>query len=292
MAIETKVNSSDHRVQIVQIAGALTTLAAFALVFAAAKAGTNIMGYYVNWVLPVGALFVGLLAASGYAIAAWFTGLKMTSRMMWSITGQLVLSYFIAQYETYHLHVAPHTSLGFFEWFDLATRAFSFSQRNGEPGSGLGAVGYLFRVLEIAGFVGGGVIVPLGLRSKLYCDTCRTYKRDKAIAVIRGGLYVPHLADGPYADYGLEHLQTIYDGLEKGTRADVETAIAAHGSMKHAKETRKHGTYTSVTLARCPRCAHSTIVSLVTENRGNNNIQITTLPGMELEGERVRELFD
>jgi hypothetical protein len=37
----------------------------------------NIMGWYANYVLPIGALLVGLVASSGYGIASWITGQKI-----------------------------------------------------------------------------------------------------------------------------------------------------------------------------------------------------------------------
>ncbi len=92
------VGGEDHRGRLVLLAGSATTFDALTGVFAAAHAGENIMGWYADYVLPVGALLVGMVAASGYGIAAWVTGLKMTPRLMWSVAGELALSYFIAQY--------------------------------------------------------------------------------------------------------------------------------------------------------------------------------------------------
>jgi hypothetical protein len=60
---------TDHRANIVLAAGGFTTLAALAGVFALGRHGTNIMGWYANYVIPAGALLVGMACASGYAIA-------------------------------------------------------------------------------------------------------------------------------------------------------------------------------------------------------------------------------
>jgi hypothetical protein len=167
---------SDHRSQIVTAAGAATTLVALAGVFALAHHGTNIMGWYGYYVIPAGALLVGAIAASGYGIAGWYTGLKMTRRLMWSVIGQLVVSYFIAQYEEYR-HAVPGGEIGFWTYFDLSTRAFSFADHRGEPGTPFGVWGYAMRALEIGGYALCGWLVPAALGAKPYCDPCRTTPR-------------------------------------------------------------------------------------------------------------------
>jgi len=291
MAIEKKP-TGDNRGAIVLAAGGATTLVAFALVFALAKSGTNIMGWYANWILPAGAILVGVIAASGYAIATWFTGLKMTTRFAWSVVGQLVLSYFIAQYESFQLHVPTGSDMGFWEWFDLSTRAFSFSSRNGQPGDPMGAAGYIFRVLEVAGFVGGGVIVPLGMGTKPYCDACRVYKRTSPIALIPGGMQPPEMIDGPYGDRGQSWMLEIYKAAHDGDRKAMERLIDDHGSLARKRETTKHDVFIRMTLTRCPRCAQGELASTVTQHDHGKNVTLTPIGGVELPGERVRQLFD
>ncbi len=283
MPIETKP-AGDHRAQIVLAAGAVTTLIAFAIVFALAKSGTNVMGWYVNWILPAGAIFVGVIAASGYAIAAWMTGLRMTTRMGWSVVGQLVLSYFIAQYESYQLFAAEGLQIGFWTYFDLSTRAFSFS---GDP---LGVWGYAFRVLEISGFVIGGVVVPLGLMGKPYCDPCRTYKRSSTIAMLPGGLNPPNVDE--YSDRAQVSVLEIYEAANAGDRARVNALIAERGPLADKKATGKLSAFTTMTLARCPRCAQGDLTSSVTRHHGGNGFTFEPLGGIGLPSETVKQLFD
>ena len=42
----------------------------------------HIMGWYANYVLPVGALLVGLVASFGYGLASWLTGIKITRGLL------------------------------------------------------------------------------------------------------------------------------------------------------------------------------------------------------------------
>src|SRR4051812_17886967 len=63
---------------VVLASGLTTTTVALFGAWAAQKYGDeNIMGWYANLVIPVGALLIGLVASSGYGIASWFSGVKI-----------------------------------------------------------------------------------------------------------------------------------------------------------------------------------------------------------------------
>jgi hypothetical protein len=271
----------DHRAQIVTAAGAATTLAALAGVFALAHRGENVMGWYANYVIPAGALLVGGLAASGYGIAAWFTGLKMTRRLMLSVCAQLLLSYFIAQYEEYQ-RLVPGGEIGFFSWFDLTTRAFAFAQHDGTAGSPFGIAGYAMRALEIGGFVLGGFLVPAALHKKPYCDGCRTYRRQKRIALFPGGFP---------GDGGESAFRDLYAAANTGNRAGVELTIRRLGDLKDESATSQFRARITVWTVRCPRCAGGYLAASRTEGHGKQATSYP-LPAQVLTGEQMRALFD
>jgi hypothetical protein len=270
----------DHRSEIVTAAGAVTTMVALGVVFALARDGTNVMGWYANYVIPAGALLVGAGAASGYGIAAWFTGLKMTRRLIWSVIGQLLLSYFIAQYEEYR-HMMPGGEMGFWAWFDAMTRAFSFANHDGTPGSPFGVLGYAMRALEIGGFVLGGFAVPAALRSKPYCDACRTYRRTKEIAVIRGGLP---------GDSGSEGIAAVYAAAAATDRTALEKAIAEHGPLSDRRNAIRVSSRIHVWAVRCPQCAAGYISAARVEGF-KNQVRRYALRPLPLEGDAMRTLF-
>src|SRR5262249_52973566 len=126
----------DHRREIVMAAGAASTLAVLAAVYALAHHGTFVMLWYANYIIPAGALLAGVAAGCGYGIGGWFTGLKMTKKMMWSIAAQLVLSYFIAEYEEYR-SLDPDGVMGFWSWFDQMTQSVVWGH-GGDPVGPLG----------------------------------------------------------------------------------------------------------------------------------------------------------
>lgn len=294
---KTPDSARDHRAEFVVAAGSFTTLIALYLVYAAAHRGENIMGWYANYVIPAGALLVGLTAASGYGLAAWTTGLKMTPRLMWTVAGELALSYFIAQYEEFRAVVREGSSIGFWEWFDAATRAFAWKERSGGVGSPLGMLGYGLRMLEIAGFVGGGVMVPLILRAKPYCEPCRTYKRTHLIAVLPAGApqrvfgKPPADEDTAAREEGLSGTQMIFDAALNGDRGRVKSEIRERGSLDNKSAAQKRTAHVNIHLIRCPRCADGALSASLVVGKGNN-ISITPIGTAPLHQDRVRELFD
>ena len=148
----------------------------------------HIMGWYANYVLPAGAFIVGLLAGSGYGLASWFTGIKITRRLLWLVVLMQLGTYFAAQYIEFHnLHLIyskTHEPVSFFTYYDATARAFAWKQNNGSAGEPLGMWGYCFRLLEIVGFVGGGLIAPAVLAKAPYCAGCQRYMRTRDLALV------------------------------------------------------------------------------------------------------------
>jgi len=268
----------DHRWQIVVAGGALTTVATLACVLALAHAGTNVMGWYANWVIPIGALLVGICAASGYALAAWLTGLKLTRALVLGIFGLLAASYMLAQYEEYR---SFGVDVGFFTWFDAVTRAFSFESHDGAPGSPFGVLGYVFRALEIAGFAFGGVLLPLALRNKPHCEPCRTYKRTYPVAWVPGGL-----AD----DGAVATLDAMFASAGTGDRTAFDRARGS-APLAARNAVNRHDLRVGVSIVRCPRCANGALIATRYQGHGKH-VQTSVAAQLPLPGDRVRALFD
>lgn len=285
--------SSDHRGRIVVLAGSATTLLALAGVFALARHGENIMGWYANYVIPAGALLVGMVAASGYGIAGWVTGLKMTPKLIASVVLELTVSYFLAHYSEFS-RLYDDASIGdFFRWFDESTRAFSWSD-HGKVGEPLGMLGYGLRALEIVGFVGGGALVPAILRAKPYCDPCRTYKRTRLVATLPAGVAQGILKRSSAEEReaamagAITGLNAIFDAVGSGDRTRLEGEIAARAWGKGAGKLTAHAT---LNLQRCPRCADGALVASVVLVNGNQR-QVKHLKTLPLPPDQLRPLFD
>src|SRR5688572_23856592 len=146
----------------------------------------NIMGWYANYVLPVGAVIVGALAGCGYGIGSAMSGLKVSRRLLTLIVLFQVIAYFIAQYIEYRDIVTRLgiTGLGFWEYFHINAVSFAWKQKDGDMGEPLGYWGYAFHALEVAGFALGGLIVPAVMMARPYCDTCRRYMKTRELGAI------------------------------------------------------------------------------------------------------------
>jgi len=82
---------------LVLICGLITASLALAGVYLLDKSGTDIhiMGWYANYILPVGAIIVGVVAASGYGLASWFSGIKITRSLLVIVLVGLMAAAFI-----------------------------------------------------------------------------------------------------------------------------------------------------------------------------------------------------
>ena len=45
----------------------------------------HVMGWYANYVIPIGAILVGVVASSGYGLASWLSGVKITRSLLWTV---------------------------------------------------------------------------------------------------------------------------------------------------------------------------------------------------------------
>lgn len=143
---------------------------------------------HADYVLPIGAVIVGVAASSGYGLSSYFSGVKITRSLLWIVVGLQLAAYIAAQYIEFanlHLiHRADNSPVGFFEYYDLVARSFAWKQDNGHAGEPLGVWGYFFRGLEVIGFVAGGMIVPAVLRKAPYCADCQRYMKTRQLVLV------------------------------------------------------------------------------------------------------------
>jgi hypothetical protein len=285
----------DGRDLIVLAAGLGTTLVAFICVWLADRAGEHLMGQYgFLWgliPLPTGAFFVGIVASLGYGAGSFLTQRKVSGRLLWTVAGLLVGSYFVAQYVEYRMVVSGlgDEAIGFWSFFDHVTRAFAWQdayEKSGH-GSALGELGYALRALELAGFVGGGVIVPAALRNKPYCDRCRCYRQSKLVAIVPVGA---EEADAH------RRLQVILRAARAGSFDEVVQAIVTNGPLSTRREVEGSAhQWLSANLLYCPKCADGAIVAKThqrqSERHGRRHATEIATEVVELNSDLVRRFL-
>jgi len=229
----------------------------------------NIMGWYANYVLPIGPLIVGFVAASGYGIASWVTGQKITRNLLWTVLALQVAAYFVGQYIEFHslgLQYNDGTPVSFFTYFDFAARSFSWQQKDGSAGSPLGLWGYGLRLLEIAGFCGGSLAVPLMLRAVPYCESCQSYMKTKEAGLLPSSAPSRRIKKSDataQASYEIEQQEAWKRGgeltaaiAERAAAGDVggyRALLAEHAPRK--REIDKLPVRIALSVVRCPKCS-------------------------------------
>ena len=255
---------------LVLISGLATTALALVGVYVLdAKTDFHIMGWYANYILPIGAVLVGVVASSGYGLASWFSGIKITRSLLWMVLVFQLAAYFAAQYIEFKgrnlVHLRDGSPVRFIEYFDAMARSFAWKQDNGSPGTPLGVWGYAFRGLEIIGFAAGGLIVPLVLRKKPYCQTCQRYMRTRQLGLVPSsvpkkkvkksdvaGLAAYEAEQQQAFDRGKQTVEILQQHAAGAKTADFQKILAEISSGKK-QAARLPGRF-SLQLVCCNRC--------------------------------------
>jgi hypothetical protein len=253
------------------LGGAISTGLALAGVYFAQRHGTNLMGWYANYVIPAGAMLVGIVASSGFGLSSWYTGTKITRAPLAAVVAILVVGYFVAKYLEYRQLVPggaldDGTSLGFWTYFDLTTRAFRWAPKyGGQPGEPFGTLGYAMRGLEITGFALGGLVAPLVLRHKPYCESCQRYRRTRTLAWVPAsvaarkvgkrdleGNAALHAEHEAAFQAGASKIQDLMTAAAAGDAIGLRAQLASAGPSRVAQ---KLPTRIAVEIVHCRSCA-------------------------------------
>ena len=270
---------------LVLLAGLASTAVALASVWAISTYGDeNVMGWYADYVLPAGAVLVGGLASTGFGVASWATGTKITGKLLVAVGITLLAGYWAAQYVEFRVLFPGGATLrdgreaGLLDWYDYVTRSFAWKEHSGKLGHALGAWGYLLRAGEIVGFCGGGLAAPLLLRKVPYCASCKVYMRQPVVAVIPAGApsrKVPKKDAAAVAARDAEvqeayargeaALAKVFAVGQAGDAAAFTAAVAEAGPLSSQRAANKLPARIQVRLVHCRRCAEGALsASLVT----------------------------
>jgi hypothetical protein len=290
---------------LVLISGLVTTVLTLLGIYVLdARTDFHIMGLYANYILPVGAILVGVAASSGYGLASWFSGVKITRSLLWLVLVLQLAAYFAAQYIEFNsrrlVHLRDGTPVGFIEYFDAAARAFAWKQNDGSPGNPLGIWGYAFRGLEILGFAAGGLIVPLALRKKPYCQACQRYMRTRQLGLAPASVPVKKVKKSAAAglaayeaeqdqafESGKRTVETLQQFAVNTKTADFQKALTEleMGKKAAGRLPRRF----SLQLVHCSRCASGQLLVNMLVGQGKQ-LKQTEFARAELHPEFVRSV--
>jgi hypothetical protein len=255
----------------------------------------HIMGWYANYVIPAGALIVGLVAGSGYGIASWVTGVRISRRVLWTVvllqTGAYVGAEYVEyrdvlkQFEQRGMVLAQARNLPSFpEYYDLKARGFAWKKEHGGAGEPLGGWGYIFVLLGAAGFILGGLIAPAVLFAAPYCDSCQRYMTRKVLGVLPAAVPVKKISKKDTAAQAAHAREQ----EEAAARADLAVArlreaiatgnveaftleLAAAGSVKQSNKLPRR---VEVSLTWCRSCEGGRIALTLVSGLGEQMTQL------------------
>ncbi len=246
--------------------------------------GWHIMGWYANYVLPVGAILVGLACGSGYGLASFITGLKIQRRLLAAVLLLQMGAYAAAEYLEFRATGLADQVLDngqritFPLYFQVKAVSFRWDN-HGRPGDPLGGWGYLFVGLAVAGFVAGGVLAPALLRRLPYCDRCARYMRTRQLGVFPASVPARRVSkkDAAAVAAHAEEQRRAADESQERLRRLAELCARHDGAgvrelatcePKQSRAAMKLPLRLAISLVRCESCADAHLQPVMWTGQG------------------------
>ncbi len=169
--------------QLILYGGLATSAGALFFVYLVANMGFNLMGLYWLFIVPVGAIIVGMASGVGYAVMSKWTNFRATGCYLWLVLGVSLVTYGASHYVTYR-HVLSANGLttdqvSFVDYIRVTTESAEMADKDGDDGFTVGKFGYLLLLLEAVGFSASAVIPLLIVSQGAYCEDCGKYMKKK-----------------------------------------------------------------------------------------------------------------
>jgi hypothetical protein len=173
---------------LITLAGLATSAATVALNFVLLNTvDFDVLSLTYIVVLPAGAIVGGIAAASGYYLAARATHTLPNRRMLFEMLAIALSTWFLAQWLAYALLRFPSGAavrdvISFWEYFQLRAEHAQFAFRGSDGAeigrtSQLGLWGYASELVQVGGFLLGGLVMWSGLKRLDACVPCARYAR-------------------------------------------------------------------------------------------------------------------
>ncbi len=167
--------------QLILYGGVATSAVALFLVYIVSGLGFNSMGLYWLFVVPVGAVIVGVVSGIGYAVMSKWTNYRASKFDVLLVMCVSLMTYAASHYVTYRhvlsVHQLTPKQVSFVTYMRLTTEKATMKGRHGEGGGEVGKFGYALLLLEALGFCGGAVLPLVLVSANAYCENCRRYMK-------------------------------------------------------------------------------------------------------------------
>jgi hypothetical protein len=271
----------------------------------------HVMGWYGDYVIPAGALLVGLVAGSGYGIASYLTGFRIRRGLLLIVVGLQVAGYFGAQYLEFRsltregpLVDEQGDTLTFPTFYHL--RAMNFAWDNhGHPGKPLGGWGYFFLGLGVLGFALGGMLAPAVLMKVPYCESCELYMKTRTLALVPASVRARRIAkkdvagraafeeeDARAASAAGATLERVASLAGRGDGLAIKDALAHHPPRgPEARSADRLPARLRLGLVRCRRCSSGFVQPAMITGKGRG-IRVQRLARLPLSPDAVRTIAE
>ncbi len=240
--------------------GLLTTLAAFALSAYSISKDFAFISWLAWFVIPLGCIFLGAISASGFFIAARIRQQKMSLAGAVLMVVILVPSYFMhygfvyrhTTFQTDNQVVPAYEAMNFLEFyrFEMTTRVYVSHRAADEEkarAKPVGNWGYLYALIEILGFLTGGVGFLLICAQWAYCDECKRYFLDKRIGVSANS----------------QKAEELLEALQMNNEVGIRSSLAYGWGLNLPRgENLKNGGHFYLSLSFCEGCHENSIFEI------------------------------
>lgn len=269
------------------IFGLITSAACMVIVYFINELGLNLMGLYVVFLIPAGALLVGAASGSGYAIASKFYNVRIQRSYLIIIACIALVTYIGAQYATYLSIInSEGTSMAeysFIQYFVEISENTTYTIRESKNAIELGKFGYAFQALEAIGFALGALFPAFLLSKSSYCATCQSYMQPVAKGKLYSELTRENLKKQKRKEkeallqtavsQAMEKYNSIKEKVTDATKVTIKPLIEQYPVQK--KDTGYLAS-TFLHLFQCPHCMASqlkvTLINLRVDNKYNNQL--------------------
>lgn len=175
---------------LVYLCGIATSILTIVAVHWVNRNGTYIMGWFVNGILPGGAILVGVTSGLGYAVGSRVLNVKLSKLFLAVMFATGIIDYFAVQYLTYTSVISvagvPAEAYSFVDYMRDHAEKMTFQGRHDRvPGQALGIWGYGFQLLILLGFAVGAMVPSLVVSSMQYCHRCQAYLKNHRVGYLR-----------------------------------------------------------------------------------------------------------
>lgn len=245
--------------------GLLTILIAFGLSAWGMSNNFSFITWLAWFVIPIGCLFLGGISAVGFFIVARIKQKKMSLfgavLMMVLLVPAYFMHYgFLYQHTSFRVDdagvekiVPARELMSFFDFYKdemtnrtyVDTKATDNEKSKAKP---VGKWGYFYAIIEILGFLAGGLALLRICGEWEYCDPCGRYFMGKGLGLCTDKTVV----------------QGLLDAIEAENEQSIQSAlVSGWGNKVNPGENLKNGGHFKASISRCEMCHENSILEVL-----------------------------